>query len=444
MSYVAEVLAKLEEQYPTQPEFLQAVHEVYGSLEREVESNDEYKKAAILERLAVPERTAKFRVTWEDDDGKIHVNRGYRVLFHTLLGPGKGGLRFHPTVNESILNFLGFEQTFKNALTGLSLGAAKGGSDFNPRGRSDREIMRFCQAFMRSLWKYIGANVDVPAGDIGVGAREVGYLFGEYRRLANWEGSMTGKAPAWGGSLLRPEATGYGTVLFAEHMLRDVDRSLEGARVTISGAGNVAIYAADLLIKRGATVLSLSDSRGSIYVKDGLTAEMLRKVEKIKVQRGEGLEVASDHFNCEYSAGTRPWSIPCDVALPCATQNELDGNDARKLADNGVIAVAEGANMPTTIEGINVFLENKVLYGPGKAANAGGVAVSGLEMTQNSAFSSWPAERVFEQLEKIMSTIYNDCRQIAVEFDRPYDLQVGANIAGFRRVARAMMDQGIG
>lgn len=443
MRHVEEVLTWVQERFPNETEFHQAVGEVFRSLAVELDANPIWEQQKILYRLATPERDISFRVVWEDDQGTVHINRAYRVQYSTVLGPYKGGLRFHPTVNASILRFLGFEQCFKNALTGINLGGGKGGSDFNPHGKSDREIMRFCQAFMTELQRHIGANTDVPAGDIGVGAREIGYLHGQYRRIRNsWEGEITGKSADWGGSLLRPEATGYGLVYFVEHMLAEENQDLEGRRVTISGAGNVAQYAADALLNRGAHVLTLSDSGGTLHAKNGFTPGELERIFARK-KKGHRLEAIADDVKLDYLAKARAWGVPCDLALPCATQNEISADDAKVLVENGCTLVAEGANMPSTYGAIQVYKEAKVAYGPGKAANAGGVACSGLEMAQNAAFHAWTREQVNERLSGIMASIYRTCRNTAAEFDRAHDLELGANVAGFRRIANAMLAQGL-
>lgn len=440
--HIEEVLSWVQDRFPGEREYHQAVHEVFMSLAPELARDSVWEREKVLYRLATPERETGFRVVWEDDHGGVQVNRGFRIQYSTLLGPSKGGLRFHPSVNLSILRFLGFEQCFKNALTGLSLGGGKGGSDFDPHGKSDREIMRFCQAYMTELQRHIGANTDVPAGDIGVGGREIGYLHGQYRRIRNrWEGEITGKRAAWGGSLLRPEATGYGLVCFVEHMLKAENQALEGRRVSISGAGNVAQYAADSLLSHGALVQSLSDSGGTLYAPKGLTVGELEEICTRK-ERGERLAAIAPAVKLEYYAGKRPWSLPCDIALPCATQNELDGADAELLTRNGCTLVAEGANMPSTHEAVEHFRASGIAFGPGKAANAGGVAVSGLEMAQNAAFRQWSRQQVNDRLSAIMATIYSTCRATADELGRPNDLVLGANVSGFRRLGRAMLDQG--
>lgn len=443
MRHIEEVLSWVQDRFPGEPEFHQAASEVFHSLELELDRNPIWEKEKVLYRMATPERDLSFRVVWEDDQGNIQVNRGYRVQFSTLLGPYKGGLRFHPTVNQSILHFLGFEQCFKNALTGLNLGGGKGGSDFNPQGRSDREIMRFCQAFMTELQRHIGANTDVPAGDIGVGGREIGYMHGQFRRIRNsWEGELTGKGAGWGGSLFRPEATGYGLVYFVEHMLASQQKSLEGLRVLLSGSGNVATFAAEILESRGARVLTFSDSGGYIYAKHGLSSGQIQEVADRK-GRGERLSSIAEVLGVEYVVGKRPWGIEADVALPCATQNEISEEDAKILAANGVKLVAEGANMPSTQSAISIYKQAGILYGPGKAANAGGVACSGLEMSQNAVFRGWSREQVDAQLAGIMADIYSQCASVAEELGRPGDLELGANVSGFRRLGYAMLAQGL-
>jgi len=442
--FVSEFMENLEAKHPAQPEFHQAVYEVVESLGPCLDRNPEYVSAKILERMVEPERVIIFRVVWHDDAGEVHVNRAYRVEFNNAIGPYKGGLRFHPTVNLGILKFLGFEQILKNALTTLPMGGGKGGSDFDPKGKSDMEVMRFCQAFMSELYRHIGANIDVPAGDIGVGGREIGYLFGQYKRLTRaWEGTLTGKGLNWGGSLIRPEATGYGQVYFAEEMLKTRGDSFEGKTVTVSGSGNVAQYAVEKVNQLGGKVVTLSDSSGTIVDPDGISGEKWDYVMDLKnVRRGRIHEYARK-FGCEYHEGKRPWFVPCDVALPSATQNEIDGRDARMLVDNGCYCVSEGANMPSTPEAIEVFQANNVLYGPGKAANAGGVATSGLEMAQNAGFASWTREEVDRMLHRIMVSIHTSCVQTAAEYDQPGNYMLGANIAGFVKVADSMLDQGL-
>ncbi len=430
---------------PGEAEFHQAVKEVLESLALALDKHPEYQAAAILERIVEPERVIMFRVPWVDDSGKIHVNKGYRIEFNSAIGPYKGGLRFHPSVNLGILKFLGFEQVFKNALTTLPMGGGKGGSDFDPKGKSDNEVMRFCQSFMTELSRHIGPDTDVPAGDIGVGGREIGYLFGQYKRIRNeFTGTLTGKGLTWGGSLIRPEATGYGCVYFAEEMLKTRNETLSGKVVAISGSGNVAQYATEKCIELGAKVVTLSDSSGWIYDKDGIDREKLNFVLELKnVKRGRIKEYAEKFPGVEYHEGRGVWSVPCQVALPCATQNELLGPDAQTLVKNGVMAVAEGANMPTDLEGTKFFLENKILFGPGKAANAGGVAVSGLEMSQNSMRTSWTREEVDAKLHDIMIKIHKNCYETAEKYGTPDNLVNGANIAGFLKVAQAMLEQGV-
>jgi len=443
--YVEKFMQDLVEKNPAQPEFHQAVKEVVDSLIPCLERCPKYLDAMILERVVEPDRVIMFRVPWQDDNNKIHVNRGFRVEFSNAIGPYKGGLRFHPTVNLSILKFLGFEQIFKNSLTTLPMGGGKGGCDFDPKGKSDAEIMRFCQSFMNELYKYIGANVDVPAGDIGVGGREIGYLFGQFKKLTNsFEGVFTGKGINWGGSLIRPEATGYGTVYFANEMLSTRGgESFKGKLVAISGSGNVAQYAVEKVNQLGGRCITLSDSDGTIHDPSGIDAEKLAFVMDLKnVRRGRIQEYAKK-YKCDFLEGKRPWHIKCDVALPCATQNEIDRKDAEALIKNGCFCVAEGANMPSTMEAVHLFLENKILYGPGKAANAGGVATSGLEMSQNSLRLSWPREEVEVRLQSIMKSIHKTCIDVAKEYGQPGNYVLGANIGGFVKVADAMIDQGL-
>ncbi|MFW6288750.1 MAG: NADP-specific glutamate dehydrogenase [Spirochaetota bacterium] len=444
MNYVASAMEMVERRNPGEREFLQAVREVLESLERVVEAHPEYRKERILERLLEPERVVMFRVPWVDDKGEFQINRGFRVQFNSALGPYKGGLRFHPTVNLSILKFLAFEQTFKNSLTTLAMGGGKGGSDFDPKGKSDTEVMRFCQSFMTELSRHIGKDTDVPAGDIGVGKREIGYLFGQYKRLANeFSGILTGKSVAWGGSLIRPEATGYGSVYFAQEMLTAANDGLEGKRCVISGSGNVAQFTAHKLIELGAVPLTFSDSSGFVYDPDGITDEKLEFVMELKnIRRGRIKEYA-DRFSCEYHEGKRPWVVPCDVAFPSATQNEIEETEAKSLVKNGCRVVAEGANMPTTPEAVAVFQNAGVLFGPGKAANAGGVATSGLEMSQNAMRLSWTAEEVDSRLRDIMHRIFTATAAAADEYGTSGDYVSGANIAGFVKVADAMLDQGL-
>jgi len=428
---------------PSEPEFLQAVHEVAEAIIPYMEENPKYKTAKILDRIVEPERTLIFRVPWVDDKGEIQVNRGYRVEFNSAIGPYKGGLRFHPTVNLSVLKFLGFEQIFKNSLTTLPMGGGKGGSDFDPKGKSDREVMAFCQSFMTELARHIGADTDVPAGDIGVGGREIGYMFGQYKRLRNeFTGVLTGKGRNWGGSLIRPEATGYGTVYFAQEMLATKGQNFTGKTVVVSGSGNVAQYAIEKATELGAKVVTASDSSGYIYDAAGITPEKLAFLMELKnVKRGRIKEYA-DKYGCEFVAGKTPWGVKCDIALPCATQNELNGDDARALVSNGCMCVAEGANMPSTPEAIEVFISNKILFAPGKASNAGGVATSGLEMSQNSLRLSWTREEVDQRLHNIMKSIHSACVKYGAEGDTVNYVK-GANIAGFVKVADAMIDQGV-
>lgn len=437
-------MAKVKARDPNEPEFHQAVEEVATSLMPFIEKNPRYQQAKILERIAEPERVILFRVPWVDDKGEIQVNRGFRIEMNSAIGPYKGGLRFHPTVNLGILKFLAFEQVFKNALTTLPMGGGKGGSDFDPKGKSDAEVMRFCQSFMTELFRHIGPDTDVPAGDIGVGAREIGFLFGQYKRLRNeFTGVLTGKGMTWGGSLIRPEATGYGQVYFAEYMLETKGATIKDKICTVSGSGNVAQYATEKCIELGAKVVTLSDSGGTVYDPDGIDHEKLTYVMELKnVKRGRIKEYA-DKFKCEYFEGKRPWHIKCDVALPSATQNEIDGDDAKALVSNGCTCVSEGANMPSTPEAIEVFLSAKILYGLGKAANAGGVAVSGLEMSQNSLRLSWSREEVDSRLKGIMKSIHDQCVKYGTEKGGYVNYVNGANIAGFIKVADAMIDQGV-
>jgi glutamate dehydrogenase (NADP+) len=428
-----------------EPEFIQTVHEVAESVIPFIEENPKYKKARILERITEPERTIMFRVSWTDDAGNVHVNRGYRVEFNSAIGPYKGGLRFHPTVNLSVLKFLGFEQIFKNSLTTLPMGGGKGGSDFDPKGKSDNEVMRFCQAFMTELSRHIGADTDVPAGDIGVGGREIGYMFGQYKRIRNeFTGVLTGKGLNWGGSLIRPEATGYGTVYFAQEMLATKSDGFKGKKVVISGSGNVAQYAAEKSTELGATVLTLSDSSGYILDNDGINAEKLAHVMHIKnVERGRISDYLKKYPSATFVAGKTPWGVACDIAMPCATQNELHGDDAKALIANGVKAVAEGANMPCTPEAVEAFSAKRILFSPGKAANAGGVSTSGLEMSQNSLRLSWSREEVDQRLHGIMKSIHASCVKYGAREDGTIDYVKGANLAGFVKVADAMLDQGV-
>ncbi len=436
-------MKKVKARDPYQPEFHQAVEEVVTSLMPFIEKNPKYQKERILERIVEPERVIMFRVPWVDDKGDIQVNRGFRVEMNSAIGPYKGGLRFHPTVNLGLLKFLAFEQVFKNALTTLPMGGGKGGSDFDPKGKSDGEVMRFCQSFMSELFRHIGHNTDVPAGDIGVGAREIGYLFGQYKKLTNeFTGVLTGKGRNWGGSLIRPEATGYGQVYFAQYMLETKGDSLKGKVCTVSGSGTVAQHATEKAIQMGAKVVTLSDSSGAIYDPNGIDEKKLAYVMELKnVKRGRIKEYA-DKYGVEYFEGKRPWHIKCDVALPSATQNEIDGNDAKALIKNGCICVSEGANMPSTPEAIEVYMEAKILYGPGKAANAGGVATSGLEMSQNSLRLSWTREEVDKKLKGIMKAIHEQCVEYGKEGEY-INYVNGANIAGFIKVADSMIDHGV-
>jgi len=445
-NYVNDVIEQLGKRYPWEKEFLQAVREVLGSLNIVVERDPKYRKAAILERLVEPERVIMFRVPWQDDRGDYHVNRAYRVEFNSAIGPYKGGLRFHPSVNLSILKFLGFEQTFKNSLTGLAMGGGKGGSDFDPKGKSDEEVMRFCQSLMNELFRHIGANTDVPAGDIGVGGREIGYMFGQYKRLRNiFEGVFTGKGLNWGGSLIRPEATGFGNVYFAQEMLSTKDMSFEGKRVAVSGSGNVAQYTIQKLNQLGAKVVTLSDSNGCIVDEEGVDEEKWNFVMELKnIRRGRIKEYAEAFKKARYVEGKRPWGLTeAEIALPSATQNELELEDAKALVEKGCICVSEGANMPTTLEATDYLISKGVLFGPAKAANAGGVACSGLEMAQNSMHMSWSRDEVDSRLHSIMINIHQACRRAAEEFGTEGNYVNGANIAGFQKVADSMIDQGL-
>ncbi len=433
----------VEAKNPGEREFHQAVREVVESLWDFLQENPRYLHAKILERIVEPERVVMFRVPWRDDRGEIHVNRGYRVEFNSAIGPYKGGLRFHPSVNLSIMKFLGFEQIFKNSLTGLPMGGGKGGSDFDPKGKSDNEVMSFCQSFMTELYRHIGANTDVPAGDIGVGDREIGFLFGQYKRLKNeFSGVLTGKGVNWGGSLIRPEATGYGLVYFVEEMLKTRGESIKGKTVAISGSGNVAQYATEKVLELGGKVVTLSDSSGAIYDPDGIDREKLEFVFELRNVKRSRIEEYAQKYNVEYWEGQRPWKAKCDIALPCATQNEISEEDAKILVENGCICVAEGANMPSEPGAIDVFMKSKILFGPGKAANAGGVAVSGLEMIQNSIRMSWTREEVDSKLREIMTNIHKICVKYGQEGDFVNYVK-GANIGGFIKVADAMLDQGV-
>jgi glutamate dehydrogenase (NADP+) len=444
MSYIERVWGTVSQRNAGEVEFLQAVREVLDSLEPVLEKNPHYEAAGILERIVEPERQIIFRVPWTDDKGNVQVNRGFRVEFNSALGPYKGGLRFHPTVNQSILKFLGFEQVFKNSLTTLPMGGGKGGSDFDPKGKSNMEIMRFCQSFMTELQRHIGADTDVPAGDIGVGGREIGYMFGQYKRIRNeFTGVLTGKKLNWGGSLIRPEATGYGAVYFAEEMLKTRNETFAGKICTVSGSGNVAQYTIEKINALGGKVVSVSDSAGTVYDREGINAEKLAWIMNLKnVRRGRIKEYA-EAFGAEYLEDQRPWGIKCDCAFPSATQNEINGEDARTLLNNGCYVVSEGANMPSTPEAVDLFVENRILYGPGKAANAGGVSTSGLEMSQNSMRLKWTREDVDSKLNAIMVNIHESVRAAAEEYGQPGNYVLGANIAGFIKVADSMIDQGI-
>ncbi len=444
MSYIKDVLALVKSRNAGELEFHQAVEEVFESLEPVMDRHPEFQKAKLLERLVEPERVIMFRIPWMDDDGEYQVNRGFRIEMNSALGPYKGGLRFHPTVNLGILKFLAFEQVFKNSLTTLPMGGGKGGSDFDPKGKSDSEVMRFCQSFMTELARHIGPDTDVPAGDIGVGGREIGYLFGQYKRLRNeFTGVLTGKKLNWGGSLIRPEATGYGAVYFAEEMLKTRKDSIKGKTCVVSGSGNVAQYTVEKLLQMGAKPVTLSDSNGSIYDSKGISAEKLAFVMELKnVKRGRIKEYAKK-FGAEYFEGKKPWGIKCDAAFPSATQNEVDGDDAQTLLDNGCYVVAEGANMPTVPEGVKRFIDAGILYGPGKAANAGGVATSGLEMSQNSMRLLWTREEVDNRLRIIMQSIHGAAAKAAKDYGQEGNYVLGANISGFLKVADSMMDQGL-
>ena len=444
MNNLDQLFQTIKQRDPNQPEFHQAVEEVFGSLQPFLAKNPKYMQQSLLERLVEPERVVMFRVSWVDDKGQVQVNRGYRVQMNSAIGPYKGGLRFHPTVNLGVLKFLAFEQVFKNGLTTLPMGGGKGGSDFDPKGKSDAEVMRFCQAFMSELYRHIGADTDVPAGDIGVGGREIGFLFGQYKKLSNeFTSVLTGKGLTYGGSLIRPEATGYGTVYFADHMLKTKGDSMAHKRVTISGSGNVAQYAAEKAIQLGAQVLTVSDSNGFVKFPDsGMTEAQLAALIELKEVRRERISVYAKEQGLEYFEGKRPWGVACDVALPCATQNELDENDAKTLLANGVKCVAEGANMPSTLGAVEAFINAKILYAPGKASNAGGVATSGLEMSQNHMHLSWTREEVDARLFDIMQNIHENCVENGTE--NGYTNYVnGANIAGFKKVADAMLAQGV-
>ena len=443
MSYLQNVLSQVDAKYSTQPEFLQAVHEVFESLEKVITKNEKlYEQEAILERITEPDRQIMFRVPWVDDSGKIRVNTGYRVQFNNSIGPYKGGIRLHPSVNLSVIKFLGFEQVFKNSLTGLPMGGAQGGSDFDPKGKSDREVMAFCQSFMTELCKYIGADTDVPAGDIGTGAREIGYMFGQYKRLTGlYEGVLTGKGLSYGGSLVRTQATGYGLLYLTDELLKCHNDGLDGKTVCVSGAGNVAIYAVEKAQQLGAKVVTMSDSTGWIYDKDGIDLDLVKEIKEVK--RGRISEYKDAKASAEYHEGKGVWSVKCDIALPCATQNELLIDDAKELVKNGVKCVCEGANMPTSIEATKYLQENGVLFVCGKASNAGGVATSGLEMSQNSERLSWTFDEVDAKLKGIMTGIYHNIDEAAREYGMEGNYVAGANIAGFSKVVNAMIAQGV-
>ena len=441
---IEEVIEQVVNRNPGEKEFHQAVREVLESIEPVIQKRPEYVKASILERIVEPERQIFFRVPWMDDNGGVHVNRGMRIEFNSAIGPYKGGLRFHPSVYPGIIKFLGFEQIFKNALTGIPMGGGKGGSDFDPKGKSDNEVMRFCQSFMSELFRHIGPNTDVPAGDIGVGGREIGFLYGQYKRLTNrFDSVLTGKGINWGGSLVRPEATGYGTVYFVEEMLKTKGESFKDKRVAISGSGNVAQYAAEKAMEFGGKVISFSDSTGTIHIPGGLTKENWGFVMDLKnVKRGR-IKECSDSFDCTYYDGERPWKFDCDIALPCATQNEINADEAKALVNNGCLAVGEGANMPSLPEAVDVFLESRILFGPGKAANAGGVATSGIEMMQNHIGTYWTFEEVDKQLHQIMINIHKATKDAAEKYGFAGNYVVGANIAGFTKIADSMLDHGL-
>jgi glutamate dehydrogenase (NADP+) len=443
--YVEGIYDSVVEKDPLQKTFHQAVYEVLENIAPAIDKFPQYKEHKILERMIEPERIVQFRVPWKDKDGEIQINRGYRVQYNSAIGPYKGGFRFHPTVVLGMMKFLGFEQTFKNSLTGLPMGGGKGGSDFDPKGKTDAEVETFCTSFMMEMYRHIGQFVDVPAGDIGVGAREIGYMYGAYRKITNVHGTcvLTGKGQRYGGSLIRPQATGYGNVYFCEQMLKTKGEEMKGKVVAVSGSGNVAQYAVEKCLQLGAKVVTMSDSSGCIYVPDGITKEQWDYVMELKnVKRGRIKEFA-EKYNVEYTEGGRPWVYKVDIALPCATQNELNGEEAKTLVDNGVIAVGEGANMPSTLEAINTFIENKILFSPGKASNAGGVATSGLEMVQNSQRFFWPAEEVDQKLHQIMVNIHNAAYETSKIFGQPSNYVLGANIAGFLKVADAMVAQGV-
>lgn len=440
MYKIDQVMEQVKEHNPGEEEFHQAVKEVFEDIIPFIKEKPQYEENAILERLTEPDRVIRFRVTWRDDEGKIHVNRAWRVQFNNSIGPYKGGMRFHPTVNAGILKFLGFEQCFKNALTSLPIGGAKGGSDFDPKGKSDDEVFRFCQNLMSELYRHIGENTDIPAGDIGVGKREISYLFGQYKKLTNqFTGTITGKDINFGGSLIRTEATGYGLIYFVQNMLAEKNDNLEGKKVLISGSGNVALYACQKAIELGAKVVTLSDSDGTIYDEDGIDEEKFEFVQELKEDKGGRIKEYADEFSCEYLEGETPWSIPCDIALPCATQNEVDEEAAQQLLDNDLLLLTEGANMPCTADASKLLRNSDALYAPGKASNAGGVAVSGLEISQNELRMSWSAEEVNERLQSIMKEIHKKCKEHGENDDGKIDYMKGANIAGFKKVADAML-----
>ncbi len=441
-AYLIDLISRVEKRNPNEPEFIQAVNEVFTTLEPVIEKRPDLVKAGVLERLVEPERVIMFRVPWTDDNGNVQVNRGFRLQFNSAIGPYKGGIRFHPSVNLSIIKFLGFEQTFKNSLTTLPMGGGKGGADFDPKGKSDNEIMRFCQSFMTELYRHIGADTDVPAGDIGVGAREVGYMFGQYKRIKNeYTGVLTGKGLTYGGSLARKQATGYGLLYYVNEMLKANNNSFENKTVVVSGSGNVAIYACEKAQSFGAKVVAMSDSNGYIYDKNGIDLDAVKQIKEVERKRIS--EYVKYHADAEYHEGCHGiWTVKCDIALPCATQNEINGEDAMSLANNGCFLVAEGANMPSTPEAIDVYFKKGILYGPAKAANAGGVATSGLEMSQNSIRLSWSFEEVDEKLKGIMKSIFKACDDASKEYGMEGNYMAGANIAGFIKVAEAMLAQG--
>jgi glutamate dehydrogenase (NADP+) len=442
--YINKIVAHVKAKNPSEPEFHQAVIEVTNSLETVLEKHPEYRASKILERMVEPERVVMFRVPWTDDQGEIHINRGFRIQMNSAIGPYKGGLRFHPSVTLGILKFLAFEQVFKNSLTSLPMGGGKGGSDFDPKGKSDSEVMRFCQSFMTELFRHIGPDVDVPAGDIGVGGREIGFLFGQYKRLTReFSGVLTGKGINWGGSLIRPEATGYGVVYFAEEMLKTRNESFSGRTVAVSGFGNVAWGVVEKVTQLGGKVVTLSGPDGVVYDKDGIKGEKIHFMLEMRASARDQVKDYADKFKVEFHAGKRPWGVKADVALPCATQNELDVEDAKELIKNGCKCVCEGANMPTTLAAVKVLQDAGVLYSPGKASNAGGVATSGLEMSQNSMRLPWPKEEVDQRLHQIMKNIHRTCLEMAAKYGTPGNYLNGANIAGFLKVADAMMDQGL-